>query len=125
MPITKARTPVNIVAVDSAGRTSTVEFRLVRESPALPPAGDGSAAGDGSDFGAYHALIIANNQYAHLDDLVTPANDGEAIAEILETQYGFEVWEEGVRFLNIREGRARYAEKGRDAVDPYSAPNRG
>ncbi len=38
------------------------------------------------------------------------------------TQYGFEVWDEGVRFLNIRQGRATYAEAGREAVDPYSAP---
>ena len=28
-----------------------------------------------------------------------------------ETQYGFEVWDEGVRFLNIRPGLARYAER--------------
>ena len=38
------------------------------------------------------------------------------------TDYGFEVWPEGVRFLNIRPGRATYQERGGDAVDPYSAP---
>jgi hypothetical protein len=36
------------------------------------------------------------------------------------TQYGFEVWPEGVRFLNIRQGRAQYAEKGKPAEDPYA-----
>jgi len=36
-----------------------------------------------------------------------------------ETQYGFEVWEEGVRFLNIRPGRANYAEAGGESLDPY------
>ena len=38
-----------------------------------------------------------------------------------ETQYGFEVWEEGVKFLNIRQGLARYAEQGKDSVDPYES----
>ena len=42
-----------------------------------------------------------------------------------DTKYGFEVWEEGVRFLNIRQGHARYAEAGQDAVDPYSDPTSG
>ena len=38
------------------------------------------------------------------------------------TQYGFTVWEEGVRFLNIRPGRARYAEAGVESRDPYAEP---
>ncbi len=36
------------------------------------------------------------------------------------TRYGFEVWEEGVRFLNIRPGLAKYEEEGTQAVDPYA-----
>ena len=39
------------------------------------------------------------------------------------TQYGFVVGDEGVRFLNIRGGRATYAERGGEAVDPYEAPS--
>ena len=35
------------------------------------------------------------------------------------TDYGFRVGDAGVRFLNIRGGRAKYAERGADAVDPY------
>jgi hypothetical protein len=35
------------------------------------------------------------------------------------TQYGFTVWDEGVRFLNIRSGLAKYAEAGREATNPY------
>ena len=38
-----------------------------------------------------------------------------------DTQYGFEVWEEGVRFLNIRHGLSLYAEAGHDAVNPYES----
>ena len=35
------------------------------------------------------------------------------------TQYGFEVWDEGVRFLNIRQGLARYTVAGQQSIDPY------
>ena len=35
------------------------------------------------------------------------------------TKYGFEVWEEGVRFLNIRQGLGMYTETGAAAVNPY------
>ncbi len=35
------------------------------------------------------------------------------------TRYGFRVWDEGVRFLNIRPGLARYAEAGKSAENPY------
>jgi len=38
-----------------------------------------------------------------------------------DTQYGFEVWDEGVRFLNIRHGLSLYAEAGHDAVNPYES----
>src|SRR5262245_33651678 len=36
------------------------------------------------------------------------------------TRYGFTVFREGVRFLNIRPGLATYAEAGSDPVDPYA-----
>lgn len=35
------------------------------------------------------------------------------------TQYGFEVWSEGVRFLNIRQGLANFSEVGKEARNPY------
>ena len=38
-----------------------------------------------------------------------------------DTQYGFEVWPEGVRFLNIRQGHATYTEAGGTSVDPYES----
>ncbi len=88
--ITRTRTPVTIVAVDNEGQSATVEFRLVREAPQQ----EQQAQQDSNKeevFGRYHALVIANNHYRSLDDLVTPANDANAISEILERQYGFEV----------------------------------
>ncbi len=41
-------------------------------------------------FGKYHALIIGNNDYADLPDLKTAVSDAKAVAELLETEYGFE-----------------------------------
>ena len=43
------------------------------------------------DFGRYHALIIGNDDYEHLDDLDTPVADADAIASLLLEDYGFEV----------------------------------
>ena len=40
------------------------------------------------------------------------------------TEYGFTVWEEGVRFLNIRQGMAAFTESGGAAVNPYDAQDR-
>ena len=79
-------TPVSIVAVDGGGRRSAIEFELVREEPAA----DEPASAD-EVFGRYHALVVANNQYQHLDDLATPENDATVIARILRERYGFEV----------------------------------
>ena len=84
--VSKDRTPVTIVAVDQQGQSSSVEFRLVRAQPDTK-----ITTADAGRFGRYHALIIANSQYSALDDLVTPANDGNAIADILTNQYGFNV----------------------------------
>jgi hypothetical protein len=80
-------TPVSIVAVDRSGESSTAEFRFFSEPP---PVAD-TAVTDGDFFGNYHALIIANDQYQHLDDLTTPINDAEAVATILSNRYGFRV----------------------------------
>lgn len=85
--LTSERTPVSIVAVDDQGQSSSVDFHLVRRSPAPAPPGPGEE----DSFGNYHALVIANNTYTQLDDLITPLNDGEAIASILQQDYGFTV----------------------------------
>ncbi len=86
-PVTLAgeRTPVAVVAVDNQGGSSTVEFHLVRASPT--PTNTRTS----DEFGAYHALIIANAEYDHLDNLVTPLNDGEEVAKILSQNFGFKV----------------------------------
>jgi formylglycine-generating enzyme required for sulfatase activity len=43
------------------------------------------------DFGRYHALIIGINEYRHLRPLNTAVADAKAVAEVLETKYGFTI----------------------------------
>ena len=47
--------------------------------------------GAGIDFGSYHALVIGNNDYAHLPKLKTAVADARAIAELLRERYNFSV----------------------------------
>jgi hypothetical protein len=42
-------------------------------------------------FGAYHALIIGIDDYKHLPKLETAVSDAEAVAKVLEEDYGFKV----------------------------------
>ena len=44
-----------------------------------------------SNFGAYHAIVIGNNDYADLPNLKTAANDARSIASLLQSAYGFNV----------------------------------
>lgn len=43
------------------------------------------------DFGAYHALVIGNNDYMHLPKLQTAKNDASDVGRILQNYYGFRV----------------------------------
>jgi len=42
------------------------------------------------NFGRYHALLIANQNYKHWDLLHTPRNDVNKLAAILKAKYGFD-----------------------------------
>ncbi len=42
------------------------------------------------NFGRYYALVIGNNRYAHIPNLETAVNDGEAVAKVLGERYGFQ-----------------------------------
>jgi hypothetical protein len=41
-------------------------------------------------FGAYHALVIGNNNYRGLPKLQTAANDAKSVAKLLSDDYGFQ-----------------------------------
>ena len=45
----------------------------------------------GINFGRYYALVIGNNEYKHLPNLKTAADDARAVADILRDTYGFDV----------------------------------
>jgi hypothetical protein len=44
-----------------------------------------------SEFGRFYALLIGVDRYELLDDLASPANDVERIAQLLDERYGFSV----------------------------------
>jgi len=45
----------------------------------------------GIEFGRYHALVIGIDDYKHLPKLKTAVNDAEAVADVLKSEYGFNV----------------------------------
>lgn len=53
--------------------------------------GAASAIGDPAAYGRYHALVIGNDAYRHLQPLRTARNDARAVADLLERAYAFEV----------------------------------
>ena len=46
---------------------------------------------NGLDFGRYYALIIGNQNYSELENLLTPRSDAERVAKLLREKYGFTV----------------------------------
>src|SRR5947207_1494595 len=77
---------VRIVAVDSAGRKSTLEFLVLDPGAQRAIAGGaekvriGHAKAGTASFGSYHALVIGINEYKLLPPLKTAANDAREIA---------------------------------------------
>ncbi|MFO1286952.1 MAG: caspase family protein [Rubrivivax sp.] len=59
--------------------------------PIATPSSAASASPDPAAFGRFHALVIGNNTYRHLDRLETAINDARAIGDVLRTHYAFEV----------------------------------
>lgn len=55
----------------------------------LPPVILQSASGEGIVFGNYHALIIGNDRYQHLQGLESAVRDARRLDEVLRTSYGF------------------------------------
>jgi len=89
-------TPIQIVAIDKNGSKSSLDFVL-----SMKKAMNRSAKAldtfvvkpeknwETLNFGQYHALIIANNDYQKVPKLDTPETDGRAIEKVLRTKYGF------------------------------------
>ena len=87
-------TSVNLVAVDSQGQRTALEFVLnprkgKAKTKAAKPQKFGPKSVKGVDFGNYYALVIGNNKYSKLTNLKTAAHDARVVAGILENKYGF------------------------------------
>ncbi len=86
IPIKKNQTSVSVVAVDKQGKRQKFDFNLRQQKPLSE-----TLKAKDTEFGRYHALIIANTQYDNMDNLVTPANDAAVLADIFENKFGFTV----------------------------------
>ena len=87
---------LRMVAVDDAGQRTEMAFDLLRggdeaAAPEPAPAPEREAPPpEPIAFGNYHALIVGNNRYEHLQDLRTAENDAIAVEKLLRTRYGFD-----------------------------------
>jgi hypothetical protein len=97
VPVTRANTPVNVLAVDKQGMRAKIEFVFVPEQEAAPaPAAPSRQETAGpllppGEFGHYYALVIGNNDYTRMPKLDTAVNDAKEIADVLSQKYGFKV----------------------------------
>jgi len=80
-----------------APATSGWDAARPRPSTAIAPIGPTATPGAPlspaarARFGAYHALVIGNDDYPHLPNLVTARNDARTVAALLDRRYGFDV----------------------------------
>ena len=92
---------ITVVAVDEWGNRAMREVTVTREAvitqrrikvPGKPPVAAKPRPDPfaGIHFGAYHALVIGNNNYRELPKLKTAANDAKSVAKLLTDDYGFE-----------------------------------
>ena len=88
LEIHQATTLVEIIALDQAGNSAKLPLVLTQKN--LLPEPQTFAAARQS-FGRYHALVIGNDQYQQWESLDTPRADAQAVAQLLQDSYGFEV----------------------------------
>ena len=92
---------ITVVAVDEWGNRAMRKVTVTREAVItqrriMVPGKPSVAAKTRPDpyagihFGAYHALVIGNNNYRELPKLRTAVNDARAVAKLLTDDYGFD-----------------------------------
>ncbi len=93
VPIADEETQVRLVAVDTQGRRSSLDFVLKRQDVqpvAVPESGRPQRPLKVPGLGRYHALVIGNNSYkGGMQKLSAARNDAEEIEKILKQRYGF------------------------------------
>ena len=85
--LTGESTSVRITAIDSQGKRSETFFNFINKAIR---AKEMQAKIPDVEFGKFHALLIANEQYSMLPNLETPLEDVDTIGEILRDRYDFE-----------------------------------
>jgi len=90
-----------VAAVDEWGNRAEKRIRVNRAAPPPvqvvsrpPPAKPAPVVVNpfaGIHFGKYHALVIGNNGYKHLQKLKSARNDADAVSRLLKSDYGFSV----------------------------------
>ena len=99
IPLTRSLTDVSIVAIDTQGLRANVNFKLEMNDTEQnfyvnkdkPSKSKVVGKIPKVNFGSYKALVIGNSDYKSLPDLNTTIADVEAMSEILQERYGFEV----------------------------------
>lgn len=81
-------TRVDITATDARGNVTQSSFLIALEGTGTPAP---LAAALITGSGARYALVIANQNYRHLQSLHTPVSDVTAIKSVLEQRFGFNV----------------------------------
>ena len=81
--------PVQILAVDIQNKRAAKKLMLVAGKTVVtaPKMSDEDMA----VFGDYYALVIGNDRYQHWSPLHNAVSDAQAVAEVLESRYGFKV----------------------------------
>ena len=76
---------IELTAVDEPGNEAVKRIAL------MPVDSTAAAALLDVDFGRYHGLVIGNDDYRFMRDLRTARSDAQAVAALLEKDYGFDI----------------------------------
>jgi uncharacterized caspase-like protein len=95
--LTDTDTPVEVVAIDSNGSRTSLDFilslgkaiKMNQRTTEKLPLVKIDQPWRSLDFGQYYAIVIGNNNYKKLPQLDTPINDAIAVEKILKEKYGF------------------------------------
>lgn len=95
IPLPEPENRVSVVAVDRKGKRVETTFLVTRPATTVRNA-SGSAPQLTAEkldvsFGTFHAVVIGNNEYGLMPKLETAADDARAVAELLESRYGYKV----------------------------------
>jgi hypothetical protein len=112
-------------------KPSSVSAQSVASTPApvaaLTPASSARLAKHAAAFGRRgqpHALLIGNNDYRHLGDLLTAVNDAEVVGELLREKYCFrtKVLLNAIRaqILDAFDGYRKFLKEGDDLMIYYA-----